>query len=164
MLTEGYTSASLWCCSQTAWSLVQTGVLNSCLAYSVQLKALGCVWLATWTRTRDRLLAEPCLFPYLSLWACLCVADDTLKCFTLFFFVSILFFCFRFSGGRNIVVTGSGFDLIQTAVMKVQGKNLTAMEVRAQYLPFHFLFLFIFFAIFLLTRHVWKSPSLLRPS
>ncbi|XP_075894183.1 plexin-B2b isoform X2 [Nelusetta ayraudi] len=31
-------------------------------------------------------------------------------------------------GGRNIVVTGSGFDLIQTAVMKVQVGNLTAME------------------------------------
>lgn len=41
-------------------------------------------------------------------------------------------------------MTGSGFDLIQTAVMKVQGKNLTVFEVRAQYLPFHFLFLFIF--------------------
>uniref|UniRef100_A0A3B4VMQ4 Plexin b2b n=1 Tax=Seriola dumerili TaxID=41447 RepID=A0A3B4VMQ4_SERDU len=32
-------------------------------------------------------------------------------------------------GGRNIVVTGSGFDLIQTAVMKVQGDNVTAFEV-----------------------------------
>uniref|UniRef100_A0A3Q1FTE5 Plexin b2b n=1 Tax=Acanthochromis polyacanthus TaxID=80966 RepID=A0A3Q1FTE5_9TELE len=31
-------------------------------------------------------------------------------------------------GGRNIVVTGSGFDLIQTAVMRVQGGNLTASE------------------------------------
>uniref|UniRef100_A0A665XB86 Sema domain-containing protein n=1 Tax=Echeneis naucrates TaxID=173247 RepID=A0A665XB86_ECHNA len=32
-------------------------------------------------------------------------------------------------GGRNIVVTGSGFNLIQTAVMKVQGDNFTAIEV-----------------------------------
>uniref|UniRef100_A0A8C4HT78 Plexin b2b n=1 Tax=Dicentrarchus labrax TaxID=13489 RepID=A0A8C4HT78_DICLA len=32
-------------------------------------------------------------------------------------------------GGRNIVVTGSGFDLIQTAVMKVHGDNSTAIEV-----------------------------------
>ncbi|XP_012719594.2 plexin-B2b [Fundulus heteroclitus] len=31
-------------------------------------------------------------------------------------------------GGRNIVVTGSGFDLIQTAVMKVQGDGLSAVE------------------------------------
>lgn len=31
-------------------------------------------------------------------------------------------------GGRNIVVTGSGFDLIQTAVMKVQGDNSVAFE------------------------------------
>ncbi|XP_040893585.1 plexin-B2b [Toxotes jaculatrix] len=31
-------------------------------------------------------------------------------------------------GGRNIVVTGSGFDLIQTAVMKVLGDNSTAFE------------------------------------
>lgn len=34
-----------------------------------------------------------------------------------------------FSGGRNIVVIGSGFDLIQTAVMKVQGDNVTTLEV-----------------------------------
>ncbi|XP_014842933.1 PREDICTED: plexin-B2 [Poecilia mexicana] len=32
-------------------------------------------------------------------------------------------------GGRNIVVTGSGFDLIQTAVMKVQGDNSSSVEV-----------------------------------
>ncbi|CAG08637.1 unnamed protein product [Tetraodon nigroviridis] len=32
-------------------------------------------------------------------------------------------------GGRNIVVTGSGFDFIQTAVMKVHGNNMTAVEV-----------------------------------
>ncbi|XP_033823634.2 plexin-B2b [Periophthalmus magnuspinnatus] len=31
-------------------------------------------------------------------------------------------------GGRNIVVTGSGFDLIQTAVIKVQGENSIALE------------------------------------
>ncbi|XP_041853030.1 plexin-B2b [Melanotaenia boesemani] len=31
-------------------------------------------------------------------------------------------------GGRNIVVTGSGFDLIQTAVIKVQGDNISAIE------------------------------------
>uniref|UniRef100_A0A672GXX2 Sema domain-containing protein n=1 Tax=Salarias fasciatus TaxID=181472 RepID=A0A672GXX2_SALFA len=31
-------------------------------------------------------------------------------------------------GGRNIVVTGSGFDLIQTAVMTVQGGNTSAVE------------------------------------
>ncbi|XP_061577070.1 plexin-B2b [Cololabis saira] len=31
-------------------------------------------------------------------------------------------------GGRNIVVTGSNFDLIQTAVMKVQGDNSSAVE------------------------------------
>ncbi|TKS73691.1 Plexin-B2 Precursor [Collichthys lucidus] len=31
-------------------------------------------------------------------------------------------------GGRNIVVTGSGFDLIQTAVMMVQGDNMKAYE------------------------------------
>ncbi|KAM3608882.1 uncharacterized protein V6R79_006210 [Siganus canaliculatus] len=31
-------------------------------------------------------------------------------------------------GGRNIVVTGSGFDLIQTAVMKVQRNNVTSFE------------------------------------
>lgn len=35
-----------------------------------------------------------------------------------------------FSGGRNIVVTGSGFDLIQTAVMEVRRDNMTAFEVR----------------------------------
>ena len=34
-----------------------------------------------------------------------------------------------FSGGRNIVVTGSGFDLVQTAVLKVQGDNSQAFEV-----------------------------------
>uniref|UniRef100_A0A3Q3JHN6 Sema domain-containing protein n=1 Tax=Monopterus albus TaxID=43700 RepID=A0A3Q3JHN6_MONAL len=33
-------------------------------------------------------------------------------------------------GGRNIVVTGSGFDLIQTAIMKVQGDKSTALEIR----------------------------------
>ncbi|KAI3371138.1 hypothetical protein L3Q82_023765 [Scortum barcoo] len=32
-------------------------------------------------------------------------------------------------GGRNIVVTGSGFDLIQTAVLRVHGGNLTSFEV-----------------------------------
>ncbi|XP_038136353.1 LOW QUALITY PROTEIN: plexin-B2b [Cyprinodon tularosa] len=32
-------------------------------------------------------------------------------------------------GGRNITVTGSGFDLIQSAVMEVQGGNLSAVEV-----------------------------------
>lgn len=37
-------------------------------------------------------------------------------------------FCFG-SGGRNIVVTGSGFDFIQTAVMKIHGNNMTAVEV-----------------------------------
>uniref|UniRef100_A0A672Z832 Plexin-B2-like n=1 Tax=Sphaeramia orbicularis TaxID=375764 RepID=A0A672Z832_9TELE len=31
-------------------------------------------------------------------------------------------------GGRNIVVTGSGFDLIQTALIKVQGDNSLAIE------------------------------------
>ncbi|CAB1416660.1 unnamed protein product, partial [Pleuronectes platessa] len=31
-------------------------------------------------------------------------------------------------GGRNIVVTGSGFDLIQTAVLMVTGDNSTALE------------------------------------
>uniref|UniRef100_A0A1A7XSY0 Plexin b2b n=2 Tax=Iconisemion striatum TaxID=60296 RepID=A0A1A7XSY0_9TELE len=31
-------------------------------------------------------------------------------------------------GGRNIVITGSGFDLIQTALMKVQGENSSAVE------------------------------------
>lgn len=38
------------------------------------------------------------------------------------------------------MVTGSGFDLIQTAVMKVQGDNLTAFEV-----PVSILFLFPLF-------------------
>ncbi|XP_005927853.3 plexin-B2 [Haplochromis burtoni] len=32
-------------------------------------------------------------------------------------------------GGRNIVVTGSGFDIIQTAIMKVQGGNWSASEL-----------------------------------
>uniref|UniRef100_A0A8C9YPW1 Plexin b2b n=1 Tax=Sander lucioperca TaxID=283035 RepID=A0A8C9YPW1_SANLU len=32
-------------------------------------------------------------------------------------------------GGRNIVVTGSGFNLIQTAVLKVHGDNSKAVEV-----------------------------------
>ncbi|TNN00361.1 hypothetical protein fugu_011607 [Takifugu bimaculatus] len=32
-------------------------------------------------------------------------------------------------GGRTIAVTGSGFDFIQTAVMKVNGSNMTAVEV-----------------------------------
>ncbi|XP_035770270.1 plexin-B2b [Neolamprologus brichardi] len=32
-------------------------------------------------------------------------------------------------GGRNIVVTGSGFDIIQTAIMKVQGSNWSASEL-----------------------------------
>uniref|UniRef100_A0A669BT93 Plexin b2b n=1 Tax=Oreochromis niloticus TaxID=8128 RepID=A0A669BT93_ORENI len=45
-----------------------------------------------------------------------------------------LFVCF--SGGRNIVVTGSGFDIIQTAIMKVQGGNWSASEV-----PVHFPYL-----------------------
>ncbi|CAN9498964.1 unnamed protein product [Ophioblennius macclurei] len=31
-------------------------------------------------------------------------------------------------GGRNIVVTGSGFDLIQKAVMTIQGENMSASE------------------------------------
>lgn len=44
-------------------------------------------------------------------------------------FFLYIFFQFNSSGGRNIVVTGSGFDLIQTAVMKVQVGNLTAIEV-----------------------------------
>lgn len=39
------------------------------------------------------------------------------------------YMCFLFSGGRNILVTGSGFDLIQTAVMMVQGENFTVSEV-----------------------------------
>uniref|UniRef100_A0A674NHH1 Plexin b2b n=1 Tax=Takifugu rubripes TaxID=31033 RepID=A0A674NHH1_TAKRU len=33
-------------------------------------------------------------------------------------------------GGRTIAVTGSGFDFIQTAVMKVNGSNMTVVEVR----------------------------------
>ncbi|KAK5867082.1 hypothetical protein PBY51_011601 [Eleginops maclovinus] len=32
-------------------------------------------------------------------------------------------------GGRNIVVTGSGFDLIQTAVLRVQGDNSQVFEI-----------------------------------
>nr|XP_061813289.1 plexin-B2-like [Nerophis lumbriciformis] len=32
-------------------------------------------------------------------------------------------------GGRNIVVTGSGFDIIQRAIMMVQGDNSTSFEV-----------------------------------
>ncbi|XP_028304357.1 plexin-B2b [Gouania willdenowi] len=32
-------------------------------------------------------------------------------------------------GGRNILLTGSGFDLIQKAVMRVQGDNLSAFEI-----------------------------------
>ncbi|XP_047453198.1 plexin-B2b isoform X2 [Mugil cephalus] len=31
-------------------------------------------------------------------------------------------------GGRNIVVTGSGFDIIQTAVMRVDGNNSSSLE------------------------------------
>uniref|UniRef100_A0A671YTT8 Plexin b2b n=1 Tax=Sparus aurata TaxID=8175 RepID=A0A671YTT8_SPAAU len=41
-----------------------------------------------------------------------------------------------FSGGRNIVVTGSGFDLIQTAVMEVRRDNMTAFEVRVSSICF----------------------------
>lgn len=33
------------------------------------------------------------------------------------------------------MVTGSGFDFIQTAVMMVNGSNMTAVEVRAPSLP-----------------------------
>lgn len=55
----------------------------------------------------------------LSLWGCV-----YLCWFNVFVAVHVCF-----SGGRNIVVTGSGFDLIQTAVMKVQGENSAALEV-----------------------------------
>lgn len=34
-----------------------------------------------------------------------------------------------YSGGRNIVVMGSSFDLIQTAIMRVGGDGVTAFEV-----------------------------------
>ncbi|XP_034541546.1 plexin-B2b [Notolabrus celidotus] len=37
--------------------------------------------------------------------------------------------CSFICGGRNIVVTGSGFDLIQTAVIKVEGDNSRSIEV-----------------------------------
>uniref|UniRef100_A0A672Z805 Plexin-B2-like n=1 Tax=Sphaeramia orbicularis TaxID=375764 RepID=A0A672Z805_9TELE len=50
------------------------------------------------------------------------------------FFDVCVFVCVFFSGGRNIVVTGSGFDLIQTALIKVQGDNSLAIEVTAQHL------------------------------
>lgn len=45
------------------------------------------------------------------------------------------------------MVTGSGFDFIQTAVMKVDGSNMTAVEVRA--LSFSPLLLFILLPIVL---------------
>uniref|UniRef100_A0A4W6D302 Plexin b2b n=1 Tax=Lates calcarifer TaxID=8187 RepID=A0A4W6D302_LATCA len=52
-----------------------------------------------------------------------------------------MYVCVFFSGGRNIVVTGSGFDLIQTAIMRVHGDNSTAFEVFTpfihQHLPLH---------------------------
>uniref|UniRef100_A0A7N8XJR3 Plexin b2b n=1 Tax=Mastacembelus armatus TaxID=205130 RepID=A0A7N8XJR3_9TELE len=58
----------------------------------------------------------------------LCVTQVCLCSYMLCVLVFIhMFVCF--SGGRNIVVTGSGFDLIQTAVMKVHGDKSTAIEV-----------------------------------
>lgn len=56
-----------------------------------------------------------------------CVAEDIS---TALFHCMRLYMFLYFSGGRNIVVTGSGFDLIQTAVMKVQAGNITTIEVR----------------------------------
>lgn len=50
--------------------------------------------------------------------------------------------CVCFSGGRNIVVTGSGFDLIQTAVMKVHRDNSTSSEVCASSISFSIPFIY----------------------
>lgn len=65
--------------------------------------------------------------------------------------------CLFFSGGRNITVTGSGFDLIQTAVMKVHGDNLTAFEVPVSILFLFPLFIGISLSIFHSAR--WSSTS-----
>lgn len=67
---------------------------------------------------------------------------SALTCFTSLLNVLICVY-FLFSGGRNILVTGSNFDIIQTAVMMVQGENFTVTEV-----PESILFLFpLFIAI-----------------
>uniref|UniRef100_A0A8D3DRN3 Plexin b2b n=1 Tax=Scophthalmus maximus TaxID=52904 RepID=A0A8D3DRN3_SCOMX len=50
-------------------------------------------------------------------------------CSFLWFWSVYVCLCVSFSGGRNIVVTGSGFDLIQSAVMMVRGDNSTTFEV-----------------------------------
>lgn len=73
--------------------------------------------------------------------------------FVEYFLLKYVSFCLcdSFSGGRNIVVTGSGFDLIQTAVMKVQGDNSVAFEVCLWFdcIVFFFLLCAFFFSLFL---------------
>uniref|UniRef100_A0A8C4HTN9 Plexin b2b n=1 Tax=Dicentrarchus labrax TaxID=13489 RepID=A0A8C4HTN9_DICLA len=61
-------------------------------------------------------------------------------------------------GGRNIVVTGSGFDLIQTAVMKVHGDNSTAIEVCVCVCVC--VFLFFFYSLFYQPLHLSLLSSL----
>lgn len=79
-----------------------------------------------------KLLQVQCLHVTLSLSLC----DERYQCVThelsVFYCAACLYVCLLFcvfSGGRNIVVTGSGFDLIQSAVMMVQGDNMKAYEV-----------------------------------
>uniref|UniRef100_A0A8C5HGP9 Sema domain-containing protein n=1 Tax=Gouania willdenowi TaxID=441366 RepID=A0A8C5HGP9_GOUWI len=57
--------------------------------------------------------------------------------------------CVCCSGGRNILLTGSGFDLIQKAVMRVQGDNLSAFEV----------FIFVFISIHFTGRGFSKAMT-----
>lgn len=55
------------------------------------------------------------------------------------------------------MVTGSGFDFIQTAVMKVDGNNMTAVEVYVSSVPF-LLLLFIVVGFFTFRQVVFLSP------
>lgn len=55
------------------------------------------------------------------------------------------------------MVTGSGFDFIQTAVMKVDGNNMTAVEVHIPSVPF-LLLLFIVVGFFSFHQVLFLSP------
>lgn len=133
---------------QTAWSQAQINVRlkKDPLTFNVQFSALRCVCMisgAEWSSKHQIGSSEAELICFHLQWKLprapckncasrpvtlgFCVAEDIST--ALFHCVRVHVFLY-FSGGRNIVVTGSGFDLIQTAVMKVQAGNITTIEVR----------------------------------
>lgn len=173
---EGDTNASLWCCTKLTWWSLKIDALDGYLAFSVQLKALGRVWLGTQTGNNRQQIgcsqAKLICFhlqwrlPQVQFKNCVCLPVTlpmslslcgwiyiySKMCFTVLWCVCV------FSGGRNIVVTGSGFDIIQTAVLKVNGDNSTAFEVCASIFFYYPLFISIFLrlSISLLIIHFWK--------